>query len=117
MTMSARLESMSSVLELPSIQGLSTWASTPAASLRSSSPLLMSAKVLTTRPPPCSSRNLERNKYKVDFHRQHYLNAHSHLMMPSSTQQMEPSAWSAEILVSSAASRALHRARRLSTAP
>merc|ERR1712088_521874 len=56
-TMSVRLPSVSSIPELPSIQGDITCAKTPAASLRSSSPLPLSANTSTTKRAPRASRN------------------------------------------------------------
>ena len=60
MTTSGRLMSISGWEVFPSIQGLSTWARTPAASLLSSSPLVISARLLTITPHPCNSRNLNK---------------------------------------------------------
>ena len=57
--MSVKAESISWMLVLPSIQGLRICASTPAASLLSSSPLLISPRTLSTTSPPDSSRNLK----------------------------------------------------------
>ena len=47
----------------PSIQGLRTWATTPAASLLSSSPRLISPSTLRTASPPDSSLNLNTKHY------------------------------------------------------
>ena len=59
-TTSGRLMSISGCEVFPSIQGLSTWAKTHAASLLSSSPLVISASVLTITLHPCSSLNLNK---------------------------------------------------------
>ena len=61
--MSVKAESISWMLVLPSIHGLRTWATTPAASLLSSSPLLISPRTPSTTSPPDSSLNLNNKGY------------------------------------------------------
>ena len=116
MTMSGRLLSMSPCEVFPSIQGLRTWASTPAASLLSSSPFFMSDKVFTITPLPWCSRNLL-TMMNICASKQSRNFTNIYLIIPSRTQQMEPKALSAEILTSNCVSPLVQSVSKESTAP